>query len=125
MKTAIFTVNPFQENSAVLYDNTGECAIVDPGFSNKEEQERLTQFIAEKNLKPVLLLNTHCHIDHILGNKFVADKYDLQLQIHQLDAPLLEAAQSYSHLYGLDYDPSPTPVKFLEEGKDIEFGSTK
>ena len=125
METAIFTVNPFQENSAVLYDSTGECAIVDPGFSTDEERKALIRFVAEKNLKPVLMLNTHCHIDHILGNKFIADEYNLELQIHQLDAPLLEAATSYAHLYGLNYEPSPAPTNFLEEGTDITFGKTK
>ena len=67
MEIAVFTVNPFQENSIVLYDDSKECAIIDPGFSDHKEREELIRFIEEQQLKPVLLLNTHCHIDHILG----------------------------------------------------------
>lgn len=125
MQTVIFTVNPFQENSIVVYDETNECAIIDPGFSNQQEQEELVKFIESHQLKPVLLLNTHCHIDHILGNRFVADKYKLDLQIHRLDLPLLEAAKSYAHLYGLNYDPSPEPKHFFEEGDTLNFGKSE
>lgn len=124
MKTALFTVNPFQENSIVVYDDTGECAIIDPGFSNRAEQDLLADFVETNQLNPTLLLNTHCHIDHILGNRFVADTYHLDLHIHPLDRPLLEAAKSYAHLYGLDYDPSPDPVHSLKEGSDVKFGNT-
>jgi len=125
MKTAVFTVNPFQENSSVVYDESGECAIIDPGFSNRAEQKELVDFIDKHQLKPVLLLNTHCHIDHILGNRFVADTYKLKLQIHPLDRPLLDAAKTYAHMYGLDYDHSPDPEILFEEGDIISFGKTK
>lgn len=124
METAVFTVNPFQENSIVIFDGSGSCAIIDPGFSNRAEREDLVDFIEKKNLKPELLLNTHCHIDHILGNRFIADKYKLGLQIHPLDRPLLEAAKSYAHVYGLDYEPSPDPSKEFEEGDKLSFGNT-
>ena len=125
METAVFTVNPFQENSVVLFDDSGACAIVDPGFSNRSERDELVNFIEKKQLKPELLLNTHCHIDHILGNRFVAEKYNLELQIHPLDRPLLEAAKSYAHLYGLDYEASPDPTKEFEEGDKLRFGNTE
>lgn len=125
MNVASFTVNPFQENSYVLYDDSSACAIVDPGFSNSHERSALQSFIAEHNLRPKLLLNTHCHIDHILANRFVADEYDLELHIHPKEAPLLEAAANYAHLYNLDYDPSPAPQTDLEEGKSVSFGNTE
>jgi hydroxyacylglutathione hydrolase len=120
-----FTVNPFQENSYVLYDETNKCAIVDPGFSNSAEEKELVNFIEKNNLTPVLLLNTHCHIDHVLGNKFVANKYQLDLWIHESDLPLLNAAKSYAHVYGINYDHSPDPKKFITEGEIIQFGNTE
>lgn len=125
MEIAVFTVNPFQENSIVLYDDSKECAIIDPGFSDHKEREELIRFIEEQQLKPVLLLNTHCHIDHILGNCFIADKYHLDLQIHPMEMPLLEAAKSYAHMYGLDYDHSPEPAYFFEEGDELKFGNSQ
>lgn len=121
----IFTVNPFQENSVVISDSSKECAIVDPGFSNAGERELLKAYIGEKELTPVLLLNTHCHIDHVLGNKFVADEYKLGLQIHEKDLPLLTAAEQFAHLYNLNYDPSPPPEKFFRENDIINLGKSK
>jgi hydroxyacylglutathione hydrolase len=121
----IFEVNPFQQNTSVLYDETGECAIVDPGFYDRGEEEALLDFISENKLKPVLLLNTHCHIDHILGNKFVADRYKLDLWMHKDDLPLLQAAKSYAHMYGLNYNHSPEPAHFIKEGDVIKFGNSE
>ena len=125
MRIAKFTVNPFQENSSVLYDETGECAIVDPGFSNAEERDALVKFIESKKLKPVLVLNTHCHIDHILGNRFVADKYKLGLHIHRADEPVLKSGNTVASMYGIDYDTSPEPSAYLNEGENIKFGNTE
>jgi hydroxyacylglutathione hydrolase len=74
----VFPNNPFQENTYILYDESGECAIIDPGMDNAAEQNAVINFIKDNQLKPVLLLNTHCHIDHVLGNKFVFDMYGLK-----------------------------------------------
>jgi glyoxylase-like metal-dependent hydrolase (beta-lactamase superfamily II) len=72
MKIKAFTFNPFQENTYVLYDETGEAAIIDPGCYFKEEKLALKTFIDQESLRLVLLLNTHCHIDHVFGNFFVS-----------------------------------------------------
>lgn len=125
MKIAKFTVNPFQENSFVLYDESGKCAIVDPGFSNAEERNALVGFIESKKLTPVLLLNTHCHIDHIMGNRFVADKYKLGLHIHPDDKLTLSAGDAVASMYGLNYDTSPEASAYLNEGENITFGDTE
>ncbi len=125
LQAHVFTVNPFQENSTVVYAETGECAIFDPGFSNEQERKELLDFIDSKKLKPVMLINTHCHIDHVLGNRFVADKFGLGLQMHKDDLPLLKAVPQYAHLYGMDYDPSPEPETFLAEGDEIELAGEK
>lgn len=121
----VFEVNPFQENSIVIADSSKTCAIIDPGFSNAGEQELLKAYIAGKDLTPVLLLNTHCHIDHVLGNRFIADEYKLELQIHESDLPLLKAAEQFAHLYNLNYDPSPLPRHFFKENDVIEFGNSR
>ena len=70
MKIKSFIFNPFQENTYVIYDQTKECLIIDPGCYTKEEENILNEFILKKELKPVKIINTHCHIDHILGNNF-------------------------------------------------------
>ena len=85
MKIKRFVFNPFQENTFVLYDESKECIIIDPGCYEKEEQVKLEKFISKNKLNPVALLNTHCHIDHILGNQFVANKWGIELQMHKKD----------------------------------------
>ena len=90
-----FIFNGFQENTYVLFDDTKECIIVDPGCYDNHEQETISNFVTENNLKPVLLINTHCHIDHVLGNRFVSDKWMLDLAIHELDLQTLKSVKDY------------------------------
>ena len=126
MKIKRFVFNPFQENTFVLYDESKECVIIDPGCYEKAEEEELENFISENGLKPVALLNTHCHIDHILGNQFVAEKWGVELQMHKDDLPLLENAGQVSKMYGLqNYSGSPFPKHFLKEGDKFTFGESK
>lgn len=125
MKIQKFTFNPFQENTYLLYDETCEAAIVDPGCYNKNEQQQLVDFIDRNNLKPKLLLNTHAHIDHIFGNRFIAEKYNLELHLHPDDRTTLEAGERSALVYGLDYDPSPEGTQELKEGEFIAFGNTQ
>ena len=120
-----FTFGPFQENMFVLHDASNECVIIDPGCYTSAEQQILKKYIEEKKLKPVLLLNTHCHVDHIAGNKFVHDTYQLLPVIHKNDLIILQSQETVCHIYGLNYDPSPMPEKFIEEGDVISFGETK
>ena len=121
-----FTFNPFEENTYILYDETKECIIIDPGCYEKIEQEKLSDFIKKQELKPVRLLNTHCHLDHVFGNKFVADLYGLELEMNELDLPILQNAPVAAQLYGIpNVDISPEPAKFLNEGDVVEFGNSK
>ncbi len=119
-----FTLNPFQENTFILHDETHECVIIDPGCYDQREQTMLTQFIEDNGLKPVHLLNTHCHIDHVFGNRFISNTYDLPLATHTLDVPTLNLSVQAAKLYGLNYDTSPEPGVFLEEGEQVSFGNS-
>ncbi len=120
-----FVNNPYQENTYILFDDSGECAIIDPGMYNAVEQNRVVDFIKEKQLKPVMLLNTHCHIDHVLGNKFVFDQYGLKPQFHQGEFSVLTAVPSYAPQMGMRYEPSPLPDYYLPETGMITFGNTE
>ena len=119
-----FVFNPFSENTYILYDETKECIIIDPGCSNEEERKELSDFIKEENLKPVKLLNTHCHIDHVFGNSFIAKKYNLGLEIHKDDLQVLHSLPQVSHLYGLNAEESVEPSNFLNEGDIVRFGNS-
>lgn len=120
-----FTFNGFQENTYILYDETKECVIIDPGCYTNEEQQELSNYIDHNGLKPVKLLNTHCHIDHVLGNNFVAKKYKIGLEMHEKDLPTLHATPEYGHLYGFNIDKSPEPTVLLNEGDTVKFGNSE
>ena len=125
-QVAHMTFNPFQENTYLVYDETGECLIFDPGCSNPAEENELKSKIEVLSLTPVRLINTHCHLDHVFGNKFVADTYDLGLEIHEKELPVLEAVPMVCDLYGIPKPAtSPAPANFLKEGAYIHFGNTK
>ncbi len=119
-----FTFNPFQENTFVIQDSSGECIIVDPGCNSASEQAALSKHIESNGLKPVRLINTHCHIDHILGNAYVARTYGLPLEIHAGELPVLQSGEMVASMYGIPYEPSPAPEKFLQAGDRLTFGST-
>ena len=121
-----FVFSPFQENTYVLADDNGECIIFDPGCYDDNERKVLADFIEEKNLKPIKLINTHCHLDHVFGNKFVAEKYNVPLEIHRGELPVLKSMPMVCMNYGLPMpEESPEPSHFLQEGDVVEFGSTK
>ncbi len=125
IKVHKLTYNPFQENTYILSDETHEAVIIDPGCYERAEQNHLVQYIEANNLKPVMLINTHCHIDHVLGNAFVANTYNLPLGIHKEDLVTLNSIPNYAHVYGFEgYQLSPDPAYFLEEGQEIKFGNS-
>ena len=125
MKVKSFTFNQFQENTFVVYDNTKECLIIDPGCYSENERTELRTFIMSEGLKPVKLINTHCHIDHVLGNKFVSELWDLELYIHKEDLPVLENVKDISGFFGFEnYERSPSPKHFLAQGDTLNFGDS-
>jgi len=124
MKLQTFTFNPFSENSYVIYDETLECAIIDPGCYNEQERQTLLDFIEKNQLSPQLLLNTHCHIDHVLGNQFVSNHFKLPLYAHELEKQVLAFAASSASMYQIPYTDSPPITHLLEAGKPISFGNT-
>ncbi len=121
---AIFTFNPFQENTYILYDDTKECIIIDPGCYTNQEEQQLVDFIESNELKPVRLILTHSHIDHVLGNSFVASKYDLGVEMHKDELQGLVGAPHYGMMMGIQMQPSPSPTHFIEAGDVITFGNT-
>jgi hydroxyacylglutathione hydrolase len=124
-KIRSFVNNPYQENTYILYDETGECAIIDPGMYTAAEQNAVVNFIRDNQLKPTLLLNTHCHIDHVLGNKLVFDLYGLKPQFHQGEQYILEAVPAYAPQMGIRYELSPSPDHYLPETGTVSFGNTE
>ena len=120
-----FTANPYQENCYVLFDESKDCVIIDPGAYTSQEQNELSRFIESGKLTPVKLLNTHCHIDHVLGNAFVHSLYGLLPEFHKLELEVLHAIPGYAPQMGIRYEVSPLPQTFLSESGKIAFGQSE
>ncbi|HZH65942.1 MAG TPA: MBL fold metallo-hydrolase [Flavisolibacter sp.] len=117
-----FTFNPVRENTYLLYNDKGDCCIIDPGCYFAAEEQELKGFIEQNKLKPVLLLNTHCHLDHIFGNRFVYKTYNLTLHLHSLEKPVLEYGPTAGQLWQLPFDNYDAELTFIDEGQTVRIG---
>lgn len=125
IKIEAFTFNPFMENTYVLHNEEKKAIVIDPGCYEQHERNDLQEFIGDNNLNVEKLLNTHCHIDHVLGNAFIKEKYGVDLYIHEKDLMTLNAIPAYAGNYGFQQYQHSTPDKFMEEGDIIKLGKDK
>jgi glyoxylase-like metal-dependent hydrolase (beta-lactamase superfamily II) len=124
MEIKIFTFNPFFENTFIIWDeSTNEAAVIDPGMSDKNEQLEFKSFIDEKSLNLKYLINTHCHLDHILGCGFVKEEYNPVYYIPEKDLPLFDQADKQAEMFGIELDKLPKIDKFLSENEIISLGN--
>ena len=124
LKIHSFTFNTLAENTYVVYDATKACAIVDPGCYTQPEQTALSKFIEQQGLQVTHLINTHAHIDHILGNQYVKATYQVKLALHQEEIPWLQTATQYAPSFGFpDYQPAEADI-ILKTGDSIQLGNT-
>lgn len=117
-----FVFSPVQENTYVVHNEAGDCIIVDPGCYFGNERNELKEFIQNDQLAPKYLLNTHCHLDHVFGNKFIHDTYGLTLHLHEKEKPLLDYAPTSGLSWGLPFDNYRGDLIFLREGEVIRLG---
>ncbi len=117
VKTLVF--NSFQVNCHIIYSQQGECILVDPSCYEPKECEQLVTFLAGNNLKPILAINTHCHIDHILGNSFVSEKYKIKVKAHERDMFYIDSAVEYGNMFGISLKTSPKIDEFVNDNDTI------
>ncbi len=122
LKIKSFIFSPIQENTYILYNEFNNAIIIDPGCYFPEEKDELKAFITQSGLKPQMLLNTHCHLDHVFGNKDVAETYGLALQLHQNEKPLLDYAPASGLMYDMPFDNYKGEYIYLAEGDTIVLG---
>ncbi len=118
-----FEFSPIQENTYVLYNDQKQCAIIDPGCYFQEERDVLYQFIQNNALQPTLLLNTHCHLDHVFGNKFIAETFQLTLHMHALEKQVLDFAPTSGLMYNLPFDQYAGDFEYITDGQQLSIGS--
>lgn len=118
-----FVFSPIQENTYVLYNELKECVIIDPGCYFDDEKNMLQDFITDNGLKPTMLLNTHCHLDHVFGNKFISETYGLTLHLHEKEKQLLSFAPASGLMYNMPFDNYIGEFILLKEGDKILLGT--
>jgi hydroxyacylglutathione hydrolase len=119
----VFTFSPIRENTYVLFNVQRQAIIIDPGCYFSAEEEMLNNYIQTEGLQPTLLLNTHCHLDHVFGNRWVHQTYGLELHIHAGEKIVLEKAPISGQNWGLPFTNYDGPLHFLKEGDRIALGS--
>lgn len=121
-----FVFNIFYENTYVIWDEaTKECAVIDAGCSNKAEEGEIETYLNMHELAVKYLINTHCHIDHVIGSKFIKEKYNPLYMIPKLDLPLLERAETQAAAFGLSIEAPPRPDKFITADDTIRIGNSE
>ena len=118
----IFQFNPLQENTYLMYNEAGDCILVDPGCYSDKERDQLRDFIEAKQLTPIMLVNTHCHLDHVFGNKFVHETYGLELHIHEGEKQVLEMAPTSGLMWNLPFDNYTGSIHFLDQTSHLTLG---
>jgi glyoxylase-like metal-dependent hydrolase (beta-lactamase superfamily II) len=125
LNVKIFQFNPLQENTYLVYNDLDQCIIIDPGCYTDAERQQLVSFISKKQLKPSLLVNTHCHLDHVFGNKFIHEEYGLELHIHQGEQKVLEMAPTSGLMWNLPFDNYQGALHFLDESMPLQLGNDR
>lgn len=117
-----FTFNPFQENTYLLYDDNGSGTLIDPGCFDLAERKQLLDFVTEKKIRISQVLNTHCHIDHVLGNAWAKKTFGVELLIHKEEVAVLKAVEVYAPSYGFVGYETTEAEGFLTEGEVFKVG---
>ncbi len=118
-----FTFSPVQENTYVLYNEAKQAVVIDPGCYAPYEKEALKKFITDEQLVVDKLINTHCHLDHVFGNKWVNETYGVELHLHKTEEVLLQFAPQSGEMWGLPFENYTSPLHFIEEGEEVKLGN--
>ena len=124
IKIQKFVFNTFQVNSYILQEESGECVIIDAACYEDREKQEVKEFIEKNNLKLVRNLNTHCHVDHIFGNGFIAETFGIYPEYHAASVPFLAAAGEIARSFGYAMNEIPVQARYLKDNEKITFGTS-
>jgi len=119
-----FIFNSFQVNTYLLIEDSGDCIVVDAACYDTREEQKLKDFIVRNNLNVIRNLNTHCHIDHILGNRFIAETFGVYPEYHEASLPFLLTAGEIGKSFGFTIKELPAPASYLKDNEKIHLGNS-
>jgi hydroxyacylglutathione hydrolase len=122
LNVAFFTFNPFQENTYMIANEKKQCWIVDPGMYDDQEVKAIKDYITRNQLQPQGIINTHAHIDHILGVQELIDTYNIPFGIHADDLPILQRAEATAAMFGFEFKNAPKQTHFISEKDTLKLG---
>jgi glyoxylase-like metal-dependent hydrolase (beta-lactamase superfamily II) len=118
----VLVFNAFQVNTYVVYHSNGECLLVDPACYTAREQGQLTRFLDEHQLTVKHVVNTHSHVDHVLGAGYVYQTYGIKPKIHRQGLVFYDHLVAHAHSFGFDLDEVVVPEEFLSDGDHLMLG---
>jgi len=124
MKIERFTVNHLGENTYLVYDDTRECAVIDPGCYSDDERKAITSRIAQLDLRPKYIINTHCHIDHVIGVNFLKKTYGIPFAANSADQYLLDKAEAFATVWKWKLDGEISIDIDCTEGTEFHIGNS-
>lgn len=119
-----FVFNSFGVNTYILSDETGKCLVIDPACQGNREESELAACITGYNLEPVGMVNTHFHVDHVVGNNFICNTYNLRPQCHKSSKMFWETATEFGAVFGIKLEKLIIPNDFISEGDRIIYGNS-
>jgi len=123
MQLKKFVVNSFQENTYLIWDEkSGESVLVDAGCYEDHENRSVETFLSDNNLVLKKLVNTHCHIDHVLGIPYFKKKYNLEFHAHKEEIQLVKSAHLMGEIFGMKLESFPDIDTCIEPGDEIRLG---
>ena len=125
IKVKSFVFNMFGENTYLLWNpETKEATIIDPGMYNTAEEHALDSFIEENGLSVGQLINTHMHLDHIIGDNYVKRHYNVKSAAGSADAFFGEKALTQARMFGMPFEPEPVSIDIeLTDNQHIDICS--
>lgn len=125
IKIKQFVFNHFDENTYIVWDDSRECAIIDPGMNSDAENKKLSGFIADNQLVPKKVLLTHAHIDHVAGLRYVCETYCLPVTMHTDGQAFLHQAEAYGSAMGFGTkNMDDLQTEYITDNATINFGSS-
>ena len=124
VKVEALVFNAFQVNTYLVSDSQGNCLVVDPAFYTPDEADYFDRYIMSQGMKVGGQVNTHCHVDHVLGVRHLRNKYGCKLRAHQNESALLNNVPMMGEVFGLQVEPLEGIEEILNDQDEIPVGDS-